>query len=123
MSYLLLPWILEQESDFKRVHQHWRPTNLLFVRQARILLKDMRTRLENLEGAKDELQTLPRSDRYGKYIHKLRLWVRDANFKWKADQVAFLESVSGFYSDYGAILRLLKFDQAMGRFTDKPKGA
>jgi hypothetical protein len=48
--------------------------------------------------------------------------MRDAGYKWRADQVAFLEAVSGFYSDYGIILRFLKFDEAMGRF-DKPKGA
>jgi len=125
VSYLLLPWILEQESksDFKRIHQHWRPTSLLMVRQTRILLKDMRSRLERIQEATDELQTLPKADRYFRRIVNLRVHMRDAGYMWRADQVAFLEAVSGFYSEYGVILRFLKFDQAMGRFTDKPKGA
>jgi len=124
VSYLLLPWILEQEgSAFKQVHQHWRPTTLILVRQARILIKDMRRRLDYMEKGKDELQMLPRADRYGKYLHRMRISYRDANFQWKADQLSFLNSVDKFYQDYGAVLRLLKFDQAMGRFLDKPKGA
>lgn len=123
MSYTLLPWIIEQESDFKPVQRNWRPTNLLLVRQAQLLLKDMRTRLEHLEEAKDELQSLPRPDRYFKRLFALRLTMRDAGFKWRADQLAFLQSVAEFYRDYGAILRFLKFDEAMGRFSDKPKGA
>ena len=123
MSYLLLPWIIEQERDFKPVGRNWRPTNLLLIRQSRLLLKDMRTRLEHLEEAKGELQTLPRADRYIRRLYSLRLRIREANFEWKADQLSFLQSVAQFYRDYGAILRFLKFDQAMGRFSDKPEGA
>ena len=125
MAYLLLPWILEQESksDFKRIHQHWRPTSLLMVRQTRLLLTDMRARIEHLEEAKDEIKSLPRPDRYFKHLTSLRIQMREAGYKWKADQMSFLEAVSKFYSSYGVILRFLKFDQAMGRFTDKPQGA
>jgi len=123
VPYLLLPWIIEQEQDFKPVHRNWRPTNLLFTRQVRLLLKDMRTRLDHLEQAKDELQALPRSDRYLKRLFSLRYRLREANYQWKADQLAFLQSTAQFYRDYGAILRFLKFDQAMGRFSDKPEGA
>lgn len=120
MQYHFIPWILEheRESDFQSVHQTWRPHNLLFVRQTQVLLKDIRERLDNLELAHGELQTLRYADRYIKYLRRMRLWVRQAGFAWQADQLKFLKSVVGFYSDYGAVLRLLRIDQSGGKLLE-----
>jgi hypothetical protein len=84
------------------------------VQQVRILLKDMGSRFEQLSAAQEELATLDRADRYIKYLSRMRLWLRQANFMWKADQLTFLKAVAGFYADFGSILRLLKLDQARG---------
>ena len=119
-TYHYIPWILEQEQevDFQSLNQRWRPHNLLQVNQVHILLKDIRSRLQNLELARDELVTLVYAPKYVKYLKRMSLWVRDAGFSWQADQLKFLKSVSGFYSDYGAVLRLLKVDQQRGQFTE-----
>ena len=45
----------------------------------------------------------------------MRLDLRAATFTWKADQLRFVQVISQFYSDYGAILRLLKFDLLRGQ--------
>jgi len=84
--------------------------------QIRALLRDMSARYEHLSAAHDELQSLVRGDRYIRYLQRLRLWLRQASFKWKADQLAFLQATSGFYRDYGVVLRLLKNDRAVGLF-------
>jgi hypothetical protein len=88
------------------------------VQQVRGLLQDMSSRYEHLVAAQEEIQTLDRADKFIGYLHRMRLWLRQASFKWKADQLAFVQAVSGFYSDYGAVLRLLKIDQARGRFVE-----
>ena len=121
-AYRYIPWILEQEQevDFQSVNQRWRPHNLLQVHQVQLLLKDIRSRFENLDLARDELVTLVYAPKYVKYLKRMSLWVRDAGFSWQADQLKFLKSVSGFYSDYGAVLRLLKVDQLRGQFTTEP---
>lgn len=120
MQYHYIPWLLEQESDseFQSVHQRWRPRDLFLMRQVQLILKDMQSRQENLELARDEFQTLEFAAKYDKYIRRIRIWLRDANFSWKADQLRFLKSVAGFYSDYGAILRLLRIDQIRGKFLE-----
>jgi hypothetical protein len=120
VQYHYIPWILEQEagSEFESVHQRWRPRNLFLMRQVQLILKDMDSRQANLELARDELQSLEYAAKYIKYIRRMRIWVRDAGFAWKADQLRFLKSAAGFYSDYGAILRLLKMDQLRGKFTE-----
>lgn len=120
LPYEYIPWILNQESgsEFQSVHQTWRPRNLLFIRQVQFLLKDVRSRLNNLEMARDELQTLENAVRYIKYLQRMHLWVREAGFAWKADQIKFLQSVVGFYADYGAVLRLLRTDQVRGKFSE-----
>jgi hypothetical protein len=120
VQYSYIPWILEQEheTDFQSVQQRWRPHNLLQLRQTQFLLKDIRSRLQNLDLARDELNSLVFGPRYLKYLKRMHLWVREAGFSWQADQLKFLKSVAGFYSDYGAVLRLLKMDQARGKFTE-----
>lgn len=120
MQYRYISWILEQEigADFQTVHQRWRPQDLLLLRQVQLILKDTRARYENLELARAELKTLEYASKYLKYLQRMRLWRRDAEFSWKADQLKFLKSVAGFYSDYGAVLRLLRIDQLRGKFTE-----
>jgi hypothetical protein len=125
VSYRILPWLVEQEgSDFQQVHNRWRPKSLLMLQQVRKLLKDMQARYEHLSAAEGELGTLDRAPKYIRYLRRMRLWLRQASFKWKADQLSFLQAVSGFYSDYGVVLQLLRFDQARGKFnvTVQPAG-
>jgi len=88
------------------------------MRQVLLILKDVESRFANLELARDELKTLEYASKYLKYLQRMRLWTRDAKFAWKGDQLRFLKSVSGFYSDYGAILKLLKRDQLRGKFKE-----
>ena len=118
MQYHYIPWILEQEegTEFKTVHQKWRPRDLFLMRQIQLILKDIQSRQANLELAEDEFKTLEFAAKYIKYLRRMRIWVREAGFAWRADQLRFLKSVSGFYSDYGAILRLLRMDQLRGKF-------
>lgn len=118
MQYKYIPWILEQEaSTFQAVHQRWRPRDLFLMRQVQLILKDIQSRYANLEVARDEFKLLENASKYFKYLQRMRIWVRDAGFAWKADQLRFLKSVAGFYSDYGAVLRLLKMDQLRGKFS------
>lgn len=120
MRYHYIPWILEQEevSDFQSVSQRWRPKNLFLLRQVQLILKDVRSRYTNLELARGELQSLQYAAKYIKYLQRMRIWVREAEFAWKADQLRFLKSVAGFYSDYGTVLRLMKIDQLRGKLTE-----
>jgi hypothetical protein len=87
------------------------------MRQVQLILKDIQSRYANLEVARDEFKLLENASKYFKYLQRMRIWVRDAGFAWKADQLRFLKSVAGFYSDYGAVLRLLKMDQLRGKFS------
>ena len=117
MSYSLLTWILEQEgSQFQQVSYRWRPLDLLMVQQEKRLLNDMAHRYRHLSAAEDEIRTLNRADKYITKLVRMRLWLRQAHYAWKANHLAFLEAVSGFYSEYGAVLWLLKTDQARGAF-------
>jgi hypothetical protein len=120
VRYHYIPWILEQEevSDFQSVSQRWRPKNLFLLRQVQLILKDVRSRYTNLELARGELQSLQYAAKYIKYLQRMRIWVREAEFAWKADQLRFLKSVAGFYSDYGTVLRLMKIDQLRGKLTE-----
>lgn len=86
------------------------------LHQAKAFLTDMGERYANLSGAQAELATLDRADRYLKLLRRMRIWLRQANFFWRGDQLTFLRAVAGFYSDYGAILRLLKQDYNRGLF-------
>lgn len=76
----------------------------------------MGKRYAQLSEALDELASLDRADRYVKLLRRMRVWYRQANFFWRGDQLTFLRAVAGFYSDYGAILRLLKQDYDRGKF-------
>ena len=120
MAYTYIPWILEQEQDseFQSVHEKWRPRNLFLMRQIQLLLKDVKGRLESLELARDEFMSLTDAAKYLKYLRRMRIWVREASFAWRADQLRFIKSVAGFYADYGAVLRLLRRDQLRGKFVE-----
>jgi hypothetical protein len=111
---------LEQEDPtvFQTVHQRWRPRDLFLMRQVQLILKDIKSRQANLELAQDEFKSLEYGPKYIKYLRRMRIWVREAKYAWRADQLRFLKSVSGFYSDYGAVLRLLRRDQLRGKFIE-----
>lgn len=122
MRFQLLPWIVETEgSRFQQVENRWRPVDLLFNRQCKVLIDDMEKRYQRIAAAEDELQVLERGALYLKLVKRMRVWLRQAHFTWRSNQLAFLQAVAGFYSDYGTVLRLLKFDQARGKFAEAPQ--
>ncbi len=87
------------------------------VQQEKRFLEDMSNRYRHLFAAEDEIRTLNRADKYIARITRMRLWLRQAHYAWKANHLAFLEAVASFYTEYGAILWLLKTDQARGAIT------
>lgn len=121
MHYQFIPWLLDQEqnADFQSVGNKWRPKRLLQLRQVQLLLKDIAGKKRDLELARDEFKTLEYADRYLKYLRRMRLWVRDASFSSRADQLKFLVSVVGFYSDYGAMLKMMRIDALRGQFQEE----
>lgn len=92
------------------------PKSLVNLMQAKASLHDIGVRYAQLVEASDELASLDRADRYLKALKRMRIWLRQANFFWRGDQLTFLRAVAGFYSDYGAVLRLLKQDYDRGKF-------
>jgi hypothetical protein len=123
VDYSLLNWIIRQEAgQFQQVTNRWRPIDLLMVQQEKRFLVDMVTRHRRLVAAEDEIRSLNRADKYIQRIKRMRLWLRQAHYAWKANHLAFLEAVAGFYTDYGAILWLLKTDQARGALTPASQG-
>lgn len=115
MKYPLLTWILDQEAGQIHLSEHrWRPTDLLYVSQAQLLLRDIATRYKALREAQPEIQQLDRAFQYIRHLDKMRVSVRHAKYTWKGDQLVFMRSVAGFYVDYAAVLRLLKQDRARG---------
>ena len=122
MQYQLLPLLLEQEGDqFYNVSKNWRPKNLLPDPFRRNLLKDAERRFKALVEAEGELRSLDRGHVYIQILRRMRLTTRTAQFAWRFDDLKFLESIASFYTDYGTVLRLLKFDSARGRLNDNPK--
>ena len=61
------------------------------------------------------METLDRGSLYIKYLTKMRFSVRAAHYTWKGDQLKFIRAIAAFYSDYGAVLRLLKEDSQRGK--------
>lgn len=121
MQYKLLPRILEQEgSQFYNVSQKWQPKSLIPDPYRRNLLKDAQGRFATISDAEAELRTLDRAHLYVKILRRMRLTVRTAQFAWRFDDLKFLESIATFFTDYGTVLRLLKFDSARGRLNDNP---
>lgn len=95
---------------------------MLFVQQVRALLHDMEQRYRRLDAARPELLTLERAERYIKLLTRMRLWLRQAFYTWKVNQLVFLQATAGFYGEYGQLLRFLKFDQTRGRLADRDAG-
>lgn len=121
MRYLVLPTILEQEGpDFYRIERRWQPKTLIPDPYRRDLLKDAQERLDQLEEAEGELQTLDRAPLYIGALKRMRLAVRQAQFAWRTDDLKFLQSITEFFSDYGTVLQNLKVDKARGRFDEPP---
>ena len=92
------------------------PRDLVQLHQAKAFMVDMEWKFAELSDALVELSSLDRADRYVKLLRRMRIWFRQSNFFWRGDQLTFIRAVAGFYSDYGAILRLLKQDQERGKF-------
>lgn len=121
MERTLLRRIVEQEGTaFQQIEHFWRPQNLLMSAQVRVLIHDIERRFERLSEAEGEFETLDRADKYIKLLRRMRLDVRAATFSWKANQLRFIQAVTQFYSDYGAVLRLLKQDQQRGILAGQP---
>jgi len=116
VEYRVLPWVLQQErEDIEDVYNRWRPNDLLYMPQARLVLQDLDRRYSYILKAREELSTLDRGSLYIKLLTRMRLLLRQAHFNWRGDQLTFVRAVAGFYSDYGAVLRLLKEDSNRGK--------
>jgi hypothetical protein len=118
VQYELLPVLLALEGPFQRLEHRWRPTDLLYTPQVRALLRDIQDKYKRLEAARSELETLTRADILAKLLIRMRLYVRQAGYVWKMDQLAFIKAVASFYSDFGIVLYLLRREEATGRFSN-----
>ena len=120
MPYKLLPRILEQEGvQFHNVSKKWQPKNLIPDPYRRNLLKDVQQRFKTLSDADGEFRTLDRAHLYTQIIRRMRFTVRDAQFAWRFDDLKFLEAIANFFTDYGIVLRHLRFDKARGLLTNE----
>ena len=120
MEYRLLPSILEQEGvQFYNVTEKWQPKSLIPDPYRRNLLKDAQRRFKALAEAEDELRTLDRAPLYMQLLRRMRFTVRDAQFSWRFDDLKFLESIASFFTDYGVVLRHLRYDKARGRLDNE----
>lgn len=116
MQYRLLPHILEREGvQFFNVTQKWQPKSLIPDPYRRNLLKDAQRRFKILSEAEEELRTLDRAHLYIKILRRMRFTVRDAQFAWRFDDLKFLECIANFFTDYGMVLRHLRYEKARGR--------
>jgi hypothetical protein len=117
VQYSIILRLLRQEgTSFQDVTDIWKPTQLLLMAQVHELLQDMQGRYNEASAATEEFQTLRRSDRYFKQLLEMRLALREAHFQWKANQVRFLTAASKFYSNFGAMLRFLRWELQRGTF-------
>lgn len=117
MRYRLIPWIIDNEGPhFYRIERRWQPKNLIPDPYRKNLLKDAQSRFVRLEAAEDEFRTLVEPHKFIKIIRKMRLTMREAHFSWRTDDLRFLRAISSFMEDYGTLLRLLKWEEARGRF-------
>jgi hypothetical protein len=107
--------VLDQEAgSFQKIDRRWRPNGLLVEPYRRNLLKDVKHKFAQLESATGELEVLDKADKYIKLLLRMRLNARQANFAWRYDDMIFIQAIADFYSDYGAVLRLLVTDKARG---------
>lgn len=110
----------DEGTAFQDVTDIWKPTELLYMAQVRTLLHDMQDKFNEVSAASEEFQSLPRSDRYFKQLTDMRLALREAHFQWKANQVRFINAASKFYSNFGAMLRFLRWEAQRGTFSPTP---
>lgn len=119
MRYRILPALLSEEGpDFYRINRRWQPKGLLVDPYRRNLLLDALARHRRLQEAEDELQALDRAPLYLRILKRMRLTLRRAQMAWRSDDLAFIQALSEFLSDYGTVLQNLKIDQARGRFEE-----
>lgn len=117
MLYTQIPKILDQEgTDFYRIENRWQPKDLIPGPYRQDMLKDVQGKLNQLSAAEDELQLLDRAPLFVGILKNLRVVVRQAQFSWRVDDLKFLQAISEFYSNYGIVLKHLKYEQARGRF-------
>lgn len=109
MAYELLRKLLEDE-PFRAMDRQWRPRNLLVEPYRRQLLKNVRERYAKLTVALPEFEMLVRAERYVKAIYRMRLSVKQAEFAWRFDDLAFIRAISEFYSYYGTVMRFLSLE-------------
>ena len=111
-----LTQILDEEvGSFQRIDNVWRPRHLFLQLQTQELVKDMNRRLALIKASEEEFKTLQRSSFYLKSARHLEFILRRAKFTRLANQLAFGQAVSDFYTVYGNILRYLRIDQARGQ--------
>lgn len=119
----VLEQLLDQaEGQFQSIDRRWRPTDLLVEPYRRQMLTRIERLYDEISAAEPEFKTLDRAEFYLRSLRNLRVWLRQAKFAWRFDDMTFLQAVAGFYTDYGAILRLLKIDQARGRLPQSEQG-
>lgn len=107
--------ILDQEiGSFQRIDNVWRPRHIFFQLQTQELVKDMNRRLALVKASEEEFKKLQRSSFYLKSARHLEFILRRAKFTRLANQLAFGQAVSEFFTVYGNILRYLRIDQARG---------
>lgn len=72
-------------------------------------------KLRHLQEGADELQQLERSDLFIKLYRRLEFIVKRANFLRRGNDLAFIQAVAEFYTNFGEVLRRLKIEQAKGQ--------
>jgi hypothetical protein len=120
VPYPVLNKVLDQEGTrFHRVGDRWQPQDLIPDPYRRNLLLDAQERYELLKKAEDELQSLERAYLYVKILKRMYLTIRRAQFAWRVSDLDFIEAIAEFFTDYGTVLRNLKFDRRRGRLGDQ----
>lgn len=111
--------ILDSEgSDFFPSTNKWRPQNLIPHPYRRELLQDVEERFRRLDLAEDEFKALPRPALYMGAIKNMRFSIRRAMYAWRADDVAFIEAIAEFFTEYGTVLQNLRRDWSLGHLAD-----
>jgi hypothetical protein len=118
VAFSLLPWILDRDGKFHRVENTWKPIDLFTEQQSQKLMGDMIERYDNLSAAQGELARLDRAEMYLKMLRRMGFNVRRARFSRRTNHMTFAKAISDFYSDYGTVLRFLRYDQLQGKFNE-----
>jgi len=120
VPYPVLNKILNEEGTrFHRVGDRWQPQDLIPDPYRRNLLLDAQERYKQLKKGQDELASLQRAHLYVGILKRMHLTVRRAQFAWRVSDLEFIEAIAEFFTDYGTVLRNLKFDRRRGRLGDQ----